>query len=189
MTCFTTAASCCLWPRNTDFPEELEVISAIPLSTKRESVKVPVIPFTEGFFKVQVEKLRTLDPPVKTVAAIGIGQLGYFANEMYILDLVGLTNRHIAKSVIQVAGTLVIPGHQKQDANYVLSRQPDVIYIPKAIGAVLDPKQEGLAPELGDATFLPTVVSIQRDPRFAKEYLWDEQIQAYVRRVELRRMP
>lgn len=176
-----------VWPRNTDFPKTLEVAPLFPFSAKRESVKVPVIPFTEDFFKVQVAKLRQLDPPVKLIAAIGIGQLGYFAKEMHILDLVGLTDRHIAKSDNKVTGTLVIPGHQKQDANYVLSRHPDVIYIPKISGATLTSEQGGLVPALGDATFLPTVVALQRDPRLLQQYLWDEYLQAYVRLASIRR--
>lgn len=162
-----------LWPRNTDFSATLEVGPALPLSAKRESVKVPTLPFTEDFFKAQVAKLRQLDPPVKLVAAIGIGELGFFGAEMAILDLVGLTDRHIAKSDKQVDGAMMFPGHQKSDAGYVLSRRPDVIYIQK----------------LGEVAFLPTVVSLHREPRLLQEYLWNEQLQAYVRRAELRRLP
>jgi arabinofuranosyltransferase len=162
-----------LWPRNTDFAETLEVVRALPLSAKRESVKVPSLPLSEPFFEAQVAKLRQLEPPAKLVAAIGIGQMGYFGREMIILDLVGLTDRHIARSDKRVEGALLIPGHQKSDASYVLSRRPDVIYIPK----------------LGEAALLPTVVSLHREPRLSQEYLWDEQLAAYVRRAELRRLP
>jgi hypothetical protein len=162
-----------MWPRNTDFPAALDVESVLPLSAKRESVKVPTLPLSEPFFEAEVAKLRRLDPPAKLVAAIGIGQMGYFGREMTILDLVGLTDRHIARSDKQVEGALVFPGHQKSDAGYVLSRRPDVIYIPK----------------LGEAAFLPTVVSLHREPRLSQEYLWDEQLVAYVRRAELRRLP
>jgi arabinofuranosyltransferase len=145
----------------------------LPISAKRESVKVPSLPLSEPFFEAQVAKLRQLDPPVKLVAAIGIGQMGYFAREMIILDLVGLTDRHIARSATRVEGALVLPGHQKSDAGYVLSRRPDVIYIPK----------------LGEAAFLPTVLSLHREPRLSQEYLWDDELAAYVRRAELRRLP
>jgi arabinofuranosyltransferase len=99
--------------------------------------------------------------------------MGYFAREMIILDLVGLTDRHIARSATRVEGALVLPGHQKSDAGYVLSRRPDVIYIPK----------------LGEAAFLPTVLSLHREPRLSQEYLWDDELAAYVRRAELRRLP
>lgn len=162
-----------LWPRNTDYPETLEIASTFPLSAKRESVKVPSLPLSEPFFEAQVAKLRQLDPPAKLVAAIGIGQMGYFGREMAILDLVGLTDRHIARSEEQVDGSLVLPGHQKTDANYVFSRRPDVIYIPR----------------VGEAALLPTVVSLHRDPRLSEEYQWDDHLAAYVRRPELRRVP
>lgn len=162
-----------LWPSNTDFPETLEIAPTLPLSAKRESVKVPSLPLSEPFFEAQVAKLRQLDPPAKLVAAIGIGQMGYFGREMAILDLVGLTDRHIARSDKQVEGALVLPGHQKSDASYVLSRRPDVIYIPK----------------LGAAALLPTVVSLHREPRLSLEYQWDDQLAAYVRRTEFRQSP
>ncbi|MDD0844992.1 hypothetical protein [Pseudomonas sp. Gutcm_11s] len=162
-----------LWPRNTDFSSTLEVTSAFPLSAKRESVKVPSLPLSEPFFEAQVAKLRQLDPPAKLIAAIGIGQMGYFGREMTIIDLVGLTDRHIARSAEQIEGSLMIPGHQKSDANYVLSRRPDVIYIPK----------------LGEAALIPTLLSLHRDPRLSEEYQWDDDLAAYVRRPELRRVP
>ena len=161
------------WPRNTDFPQALEVAPAMPLSAKRESVKVPSLPLSEPFFEAQVAKLRQLDPPVKLVAAIGIGQMGYFGREMIILDLVGLTDRHIARSAKQVEGALMLPGHQRSDASYVLSRRPDVIYIPK----------------VGEAALLPTVVSLHREPRLSQEYEWNDHLAAYVRKAALRQTP
>ena len=162
-----------MWPRNSDFPETLEVASALPHSVKRDSVKVPSLPLSEPFFEAQVAKLRELDPPAKLVAAIGIGQIGYFGREMTILDLVGLTNRHIARSSEEVQGSLVLPGHQKSDANYVFSRRPDVIYIPR----------------IGEAALLPTALSLHSDPRLLQEYQWNDHLAAYVRRSELRLLP
>lgn len=170
---FVLCALYSLWPRNTDYSETLEVVPALPLSAKRQSVKVPSLPLSEAFFEAQVAKLRQLNPPAQLVAAIGIGQMGYFGREMTILDLVGLTDRHIARSDSVVEGALILPGHQKSDANYVFSRRPDVIYIPK----------------LGGAAFLPTVLSLQRDPRLAQEYEWNDQLDAYVRRAALRQLP
>lgn len=163
-----------MWPRNTDFPATLEVVPALPLSAKRHSVKIPTLPLPEAFFEAQVAKLREIDPPVQLVAAIGIGQLGYLGRELVILDLVGLTNRHIARSASVAEGAWIAPGHQKFDTDYVFSRSPDVVFIPK----------------LGEAPFLlPTVVGLQSDPRFFQEYEWDYYLEAYVRKAALRQAP
>lgn len=158
------------WPRNTDFPENLKIAGPLPLSAKREHAKSS--PWSEKVFKDMVAKLRKLDPPVQSVAALGIGQLGYFAPEITVIDMLGLTDRHIARSEKQVDGVFLIPGHQKSDASYVLSRRPDVIYIPKLV----------------ENAMIPAMVGMYIEPRFPQEYLWDDQLKAYVRRPELRRL-
>ena len=114
----------------------------------------------DKWVKSEVHKLRSLDPPAQLVAAIGIGRLGYVGKEIAILGMVGLTDRHIARSDKQVDGAVLFPGHQKSDASYVLSRRPDVIFIPKSF--------EGLS--------ISSMVSLHREPRFSQEYLWDSQI-------------
>jgi hypothetical protein len=162
-----------LWPRNSDFPATLEIAAALPRSAKRESLKGDYNAASDEWIKSSVHNLRKLDPPAQLVAAIGIGRLGYLAKEIAILDMVGLTDRHIARSDKQVYGAVVFPGHQKSDSNYVLSRRPDVIFIPKNIGAIS----------------IPTILSLRHKPRFYEEYIWDDQLGAFVRRPELRQSP
>jgi arabinofuranosyltransferase len=160
-----------LWPRNPDFPATLEIAAKLPFSAKRESMKGRYNLASDELIKSQVYKLRSLDPPAQLVAAIGIGRLGYFGGEIPILDMVGLIDRHIARSDKQMDGVSLIPGHQKSDASYVLSRRPDVVFIPKSV----------------ESSWIPSMVSLHHEPRFSQEYLWDDELKAYVRRAELRR--
>ena len=72
-----------------------------------------------------------MTPPAQLVATSGIGRIGYFGMNIRILDLLGLVDKHIARSSKMIAGTIELPGHSRTDADYVLSRRPDVIMIPE----------------------------------------------------------
>jgi arabinofuranosyltransferase len=117
--------------------------------------------------------LTALSPPVKQVACIGIGQLAFFSSGIYVLDLVGLVDKHIARSKKTVDGdVLLLPGHQRTDSDYILARSPDVIIIPRK-----------------DAQLpinLPAVYDLWHNPQLEQRYEWDEKIEAYRLRAEFR---
>ena len=69
---------------------------------------------------------RQLDPQT-TLALAPIGAVGYFS-EMQIIDILGLTDRHIARVEPPGMGT-GWAGHEKHDAGYVLSRCPDLLLL------------------------------------------------------------
>ncbi|HSB97658.1 MAG TPA: hypothetical protein VLC91_14465 [Spongiibacteraceae bacterium] len=109
-------------------------------------------------------------PQVKQVACIGIGQFAFFSNGIYVLDLVGLVDKHIAHSRKVVDGKVfLLPGHQRTDADYVLNRRPDIIVIPR--------KDEVLPLNL------PSVYDLWKNPRLEQLYYWDDSIPAYVSRA------
>ena len=123
----------------------------------------------EGFSNevmMATERIRSIEPPVELLATIGIGRVGYYLPEVAILDLVGLTDRHIAKSPNRVEGALLLPGHHRTDADYVLDRRPDAIALPRSGAAIL----------------FPCVLELKRNPRLDREYFWDERLQVYRRR-------
>jgi hypothetical protein len=64
--------------------------------------------------------------PPDTLIATGLaGAIPYYAQRPTI-DIMGLTDEHIAHTTGQNLGTGV-PGHEKTDPDYVLSRRPDII--------------------------------------------------------------
>jgi hypothetical protein len=106
-----------------------------------------------------------LEPPVQLVATVSIGRFGYYSG-LPILDLVGLVDPAIARSRKELPGRK-IPGHQRVDTDYVFSRDPDVILIPKP----------------GNRRFVPPAVkSLHADPRLEERYRFDPEIPGFVRR-------
>src|SRR6185369_6386672 len=86
----------------------------------------------------------------------GIGIIGWQTG-LPILDILGIVDAHVARAAIVArAHDALIPGHQRGDPRYVLSRKPDVIMIPQ----FLDPTQ----PQL------PAVRALHDDPNFEAEY-------------------
>ncbi|MEN9934661.1 MAG: hypothetical protein RLZZ387_1240, partial [Chloroflexota bacterium] len=74
------------------------------------------------------EWLRDNTAPEETVAAAGAGAIAYYSDRTAI-DLLGLTERHIARLPVPEAGAGTA-GHEKQDPVYVLEvRRPT--YIPR----------------------------------------------------------
>jgi hypothetical protein len=89
-------------------------------------------------------------PPDATIACVPVGAIGYYSRRR-IIDMVGLTDRHIARRKM-TAGQV---GHQKHDGPYVLSRRPDILLLGNV--QVLD---AALAP--GDPTFgRPDIAAIR----------------------------
>jgi arabinofuranosyltransferase len=64
--------------------------------------------------------------PDALVAAVPIGALGWYS-DLPILDMVGLTDRTIARAPIATGSGWA--GHEKHDGAYVLSRRPDAILL------------------------------------------------------------
>ena len=85
--------------------------------------------------------------------------------EVNFLDLVGLTNKVVAKSSKVVEGGFVIPGHHRANADYIFSQKPDLLLIP----------QKGRA----DVIQLPAVKEILDSPKLEQLYYWDGDIKAY----------
>jgi hypothetical protein len=73
------------------------------------------------------EWLRYNTPPQTTVALSSIGALPWYADRP-ILDMMGLTNAHIARRQMPRMGQGPA-GHEKGDGAYVLQRQPDIILL------------------------------------------------------------
>jgi arabinofuranosyltransferase len=105
-------------------------------------------------------KVREAKPGARLIACIGIGKFGYYNMDFIILDMVGLTDRHIAQSERMVPGTWLLPGHSRTDSDYVLSRKPDVILLPGMDG--LHPGQ------------LPAVEDMLANPKLQQEYVYHE---------------
>ena len=121
---------------------------------------------SEDVLKAWITEVKAIEPPVQLIAALGIGRLRYWS-EIPVLDMVGLTNKTIAKSPSDNSGT-PLPGHYRSNSDYVLSRQPDVILIPKK-GTRL-------------WITLPAQVGLWEHPGLERDYRWNEHIKAYVRK-------
>ncbi len=124
--------------------------------------------FTDRFMRRSSAWLLREDPPPRLIAAVSIGKLGYFSG-LPILDLVGIVDPRIAKSELRVKRAMMIPGHQRTDARYVLSRRPDFIF----------------AFDKGPWK-LPCVKELFANPDFQTHYRFDRRVRAY-RRVRSER--
>jgi hypothetical protein len=99
------------------------------------------------------------------VAAVGIGLLGWYS-QLEIVDLVGLVDPVIARSTPVDGGSMNLPGHQRGNADRVLSLAPDYILIP--------PQSSG--------TDLPAVIELVNHPSFKEKYEWDPIVPGFRRR-------
>lgn len=99
------------------------------------------------------------------VAAVGIGLLGWYS-ELEIVDLVGLVDPVVAHSTPAEHGPMQLPGHQRGNADHVLSLAPDYILIP----------------EQSSGTDLPAVLELANHPSFKEKYEWDPTVAGFRRR-------
>jgi hypothetical protein len=77
-----------------------------------------------------------------TVIALGsVGAIPYYSN-LYTIDIFGLTEPHIARAEVDGMGK-GLPGHEKADGAYVLSREPDLVF-PKVVLTKEPPNPEKL---------------------------------------------
>ena len=141
---------------------------AFPHSWKREAARIHWIfsPEEDAQKHAQLARIHALVPPVRVLALVGIGKLGYWGADFHIIDMVGLTDRHIAHSGKIIAGTYVAPGHSRTDSAYVLSRRPDAIELPRR-GTPFLP--------------LPVVLDMWNNPDLDRLYHYDASVNCYVR--------
>ena len=115
--------------------------------------------FLEGLHRI-AERLREL-PEGTVVAANNVGILGY-TSRLHVLDMLGLTDAHIARAPGKRVG---IAAHESHDGKYVLDSRPDLIVLgmPRAVED-RDPKR--------DHTFYgyPSDHDLVRSPRFRNGY-------------------
>jgi hypothetical protein len=88
------------------------------------------------------------------LAVDSAGALSYYSR-LPALDLMGLTDRHIATHATPEIGR-TIPGHEHGDGQYALSRQPDLVIF--------------CGPQGGRACYR-SGKEIEADPRFAADYV------------------
>jgi arabinofuranosyltransferase len=73
-------------------------------------------------YRVEVGRYIKNAWPNRLLAATAAGKIPYISG-LPCIDMYGLTDRHIA----HVAPLRFVPGHSKEDGEYVLSRRPDLI--------------------------------------------------------------
>jgi hypothetical protein len=102
--------------------------------------------------------------PGATVAANNVGALAY-ESRLEVLDMLGLTDRHIAKAPGKEVG---VPAHESHDGAYVLDQKPDFIFYGM-------PKRYRQPLSFANATLggYPSDQDLDEDPRFAREYDFD----------------
>ena len=113
--------------------------------------------------------LRTTQSPDTLMALVPAGILPYYAG-LPTLDLVGLTDRHIARAEVAGMGRGA-PGHERYDAEYVLHRAPDLVFL----GACRLWERPLSSDELADyvrtyAQFVPAVGALLEHPEFQAHY-------------------
>lgn len=111
------------------------------------------------------QKLEQFTPPDAMIATMPIGAMRYFSNR-FILDLVGLTDEHIAHA--EVPTGIAITGHEKYDVDYVLfKRRPEMIFTWPGLMPEGDP---GLAKWCFSNIGAEAQKRLMADPRTFEEY-------------------
>jgi hypothetical protein len=103
--------------------------------------------------------LNTTLPNDQLIATNSAGAIPFFASHDRFLDMFGLCDTTIShrKNMPMLAPWQHVPGHEKGDGNYVLSRNPDIIILGPAHGS------DNKAWFLSDAEILS-------NPLFKQEY-------------------
>ena len=73
-------------------------------------------------------------PPDAVIATNTAGSVAFYS-QLHTIDMLGLTDKHIAHKSIETMG-LGSAGHEKGDGAYILSRKPDVIQFASSLGAM-----------------------------------------------------
>jgi len=116
------------------------------------------------------KKLGEILPPDAWLAATAAGRVPYFADRRCV-DMMGLSDRHIAAQPAKVGDTLELAGHLKGDGAYVIDRQPDAIAF---LRLIVRPTPLTNQPNWPQATRRQAFSISEREiaamPRFRKEY-------------------
>ncbi len=112
----------------------------------------------------QADRLEARAP--RLIALAGIGHVG-FQTRLPLIDLLGLVDATIARTPIPDDDAfLALPGHQRSNADYVLSRRPDYIMVGR---------------DNGGRFLLRAHHDLHAHPDFHRLYTWDEGILGYRR--------
>lgn len=167
--CFVLLSMYSTWPGSIEFYGLVQ--KEFPSSAKREFARSPHFFDPQDMIKAKAQEIAELTPRVEVIAAVGIGKLGFYSMDTRILDLVGLVDRTVAKSTRVAPATLILPGHQRTDAPYILEQKPDIIWIPRS-------PAEGAARGLT----LPAVEDLWSQEKLEDEYYWDDRLGFYRRK-------
>jgi hypothetical protein len=116
----------------------------------------------------RTEVLRARGAPITSVATGGIGAFGYLSG-LPIVDILGVVDPTVARSPLPPEqARYSLPGHQRSNPDYVLSRKPDYILIASGKGQALP-------------DWVPAVRDLRAHPELAKHYEWDAEMIGYRR--------
>jgi arabinofuranosyltransferase len=119
----------------------------------------------ESLARRRARVLRRRGEPPSLVATGAIGAFGYYAR-VPVLDLLGLVDPEVARSRPDPGGPGVpLPGHQRANPDYVLSRRPDYILVARKD-----------SPGKGN---LPAVAGLWAHPDLERLYVWDAALEGY----------
>ncbi len=93
--------------------------------------------------------------PGEPFASVGVGVLAYYTNR-HVIDLVGLTDEHIAHQQVRMAAT--VHGHKKFDAGYVVDKNPAFVLLPADVPGF---------------PFLPAMAGLIGNEDFEKNYVYE----------------
>jgi hypothetical protein len=118
----------------------------------------------------QADVLRERGRPIASVAIGAIGAFGYLSG-LPIVDIFGVVDPTVARGPRPARqARYSLPGHQRSNPDYVLSRKPDYILI-----------ASGEGPALPD--WVPAFSDLRAHPDFARHYVWDAEVPGF-RRVD-----
>ncbi len=101
----------------------LVLLAAAPGAVGRETFTIERT--TVGAFAHLGRRLREILPEETTIGCGSTGAIGYYT-DMKIVDILGLTERYIARHGAVVATQ---PGHLKTDGAYVIEKRPDLLLL------------------------------------------------------------
>lgn len=117
----------------------------------------------------RAEILRARGAEDALVATGAIGSFG-FHSDAAVLDILGLTDPVIARTPLGPADDgRRFPGHQRSNAAYVMSREPDYLLI----------RKKGSVGGVG----LRAVLELWERPELERDYSWDDALRGYRRIV------
>jgi arabinofuranosyltransferase len=148
--------------------EQVPVSTLLAHRTRSEYGRALVAAQIDQEYRVVGRFLREHAKPGSWLAVNAAGIVP-FESRLPTIDMLGLNDAHIAHRAIRLGRGVI--GHEKHDADYVLSRKPDLILLglPKLAPSMLAPQQAGT---YYAQTFfaLPGDRDLLHDPRLARDY-------------------